>query len=115
MCCTSTSHTHARTHASLHTQTHIAGHELILLHESLVLTVEVKHLADALGRHLSLLGAGEGVVVAGHVGHDGALIWLDGTMDVCTRTARGALKTQQLTHSEAGSPRDYNRLLTAPS
>lgn len=73
--------------------THVAGHELVLLHEGLVLTVEVKHLANTLGSHLSLLGAGEGMVVAGHIGHDGALIGLDGGMDVCKDRGAGAGNT----------------------
>jgi phospholipase C len=55
---------------------------LVLLHQCLVLLVEVENLSNTLGSQLGLLGAGEGVVVAGHIGHDGTLIGLDGAVDV---------------------------------
>ena len=63
-------------------EAHLAGHLLVLLHQCLVLLVEVENLSNTLGSQLGLLGAGEGVVVAGHIGHDGTLIGLDGAVDV---------------------------------
>ena len=109
-----------RTRCSIHynihiaARPHIAGHELILLHESLVLAVEVKHLADALGCHLCLLGAGEGVVVAGHICHDGALVRLDSGVDVCARR-QGGIKHSTSTVRTARFPRCYRWLTVRPS
>lgn len=58
--------------------THITGEAFVLLHQSLVLLVDLQHLADAVGGSLGLLSTGEGMVVGRHVGHHGALIRLGG-------------------------------------